>query len=230
MAKTLAMADASRRRQSAYRTKGRRTRRLGAALGLVALTVNLAWAGIPTDQLKGSVDQVVQILQDPKLKPESMAPERRAAIRKVANVIFDFTETAKRALGPHWQNLSEKDRAEFVSLFTDLLEGAYVSKIEQYSGEPVRFVGDTVDGDLATVKTRIVTKKGTEVPIDYRMLRRGDRWVVYDVSIEGVSLVANYRTQFNKIIQTASYEELVKRMKAHDSELSGARPSRAPRS
>ena len=200
---------------------------LASALGLVAMMVTVTWAGIPSDQLKGSVDQVIQILQDPKLKGDTA--ERRTAIRKVANTIFDFTETAKRALGPHWQNLSDKDREEFVSLFADLLEGAYVSKIEQYSGEPIRFVGDRVEGDVATVKTRIVTKKGTEVPIDYRMLQRGDRWLVYDVNIEGVSLVANYRTQFNKIIQTASYQELVKRMKAHDSELN-ARPSGTPRS
>jgi phospholipid transport system substrate-binding protein len=205
----------------------RLARQLVSALGAVAAMGTLCWAGTPSDQLKQSVDQVIQILQDPKLKSEAMAAERRAAIRKVANMIFDFTETAKRALGPHWQNLSEKDREEFVGLFAELLEGAYVSKIEQYSGEPIRFIGDRVEGDMATVRTRIVTKKGTEVPIDYRMLNRSNRWLVYDVHIEGVSLVGNYRTQFNKIIQTASYEELVKRMKAHDSELN-ARP--APRS
>ncbi|HEV8441036.1 MAG TPA: ABC transporter substrate-binding protein [Methylomirabilota bacterium] len=196
---------------------------------LVLLFLSPAWAGEPTEQLRGSVDRVIQILDDPKLQGETA--ERRAAVRKVANEIFDFSETAKRALGRHWQTLSEKDRQEFVSLFADLLERSYISKIEQYRGERIRYAGDSVEGDSATVKTRLVTKNGTEVPVDYRMLRVGDRWRVYDVSIEGVSLVGNYRTQFNKIIQTASYEELVKKMRARDEGLGGAAPQgKTPRS
>ena len=190
-------------------------------IGLLAILVGQARAGAPTDQLKGSVDEVVRLLEDPKLKGEGMAKERREAVRKLANNIFDFSETAKRALGQHWSKLSEKDRQEFVPLFADLLERSYISKIEQYSGERIRYVGDSIEGDGATVKTRLITKNGTEVPIDYRMLREGDRWLVYDVVVEGVSLVGNYRTQFNKIIQTASYEDLVKKLKARDQELSG---------
>jgi phospholipid transport system substrate-binding protein len=157
-----------------------------------------------------------------------LANERREAVRKVANTIFDFPETAKRALGRHWQSLSEKDREEFVTLFSDLLERSYIGKIEQYSGERIRYLGDSADGDTAVVRTRLIAKNGTEVPIDYRMLRSGDRWLVYDVSIEGVSLIANYRTQFNKIIQTASYEELVKKMRAHDHGLGNTAPSGKP--
>jgi phospholipid transport system substrate-binding protein len=179
------------------------------------------WAGAPTDQLRTSVDEVIRVLDDPSLKPASRAQERRTAIRKVADNIFDFPETAKRALGPHWRSLSEKDQQEFVGLFADLLERAYLSKIETYSGEKIAYTGDTIDGDFATVKTRFTTKKGTDVPIDYRMLRQGDRWLVYDVSVEGVSLINNYRTQFNKIIQTASYQELVTRMKNSDMQTPG---------
>jgi phospholipid transport system substrate-binding protein len=110
--------------------------------------------------------------------------------------------------------LPEADREEFVALFADLLERAYISKIEQYSGERIAFAGDSIESDVATVKTRFTTKRGAEVPVDYRMLRHGDRWLVYDVSIEGMSLVANYRGQFDKIIETSSYQELMKRMKA----------------
>jgi phospholipid transport system substrate-binding protein len=189
-------------------------------LALLLLPCSQAWAGVPTDQLKGSVDQVLHVLQDPALKSESKAQERRTAIRKEADKIFDWEETAKRALGTHWRDLSENDRKEFVSLFADLLERSYISKIEQYSGEKITYAGDSVDGDVATVKTRFTTKKGTEVPVDYRMLKRGDRWLVYDVNVEGVSLVANYRTQFNKIIQTASYQELVTKMKKSQGEFS----------
>ena len=188
-----------------------------AAVALAALWFGApasADAGAPTDQLKVSVEQIVKVLEDPALKPEAKLKERRAAIRKEAEVVFDFSETAKRALGRHWQGLPEKDRQEFTGLFTDLIERAYISKIERYSGERIAYAGEAVDGALATVRTRFVTKQGTEIPVDYRMQQRGDRWLVYDVSVEGVSLINNYRTQFDKIIQTSSYAELVRKMKA----------------
>lgn len=179
-----------------------------------------ASAGAPTDQLKAPVDQVIRILQDPKLKPDSMAAERRAAIRKEAESIFDFPETAKRALGRHWQSLSAAEQSEFVSLFSDLLERAYLVKIERYSGEPIVYTGDSIEGELATVKTKFTTKQGTEIPIEYRLLRHGDRWMVYDVFIEGVSLIANYRTQFDRIMRTGSYQELARRLRAKQAESS----------
>ena len=183
-------------------------------LGLVVGAPAPARAGAPTDQLKASVDQIVKVLEDPALKAEARARDRRSAIRKEAEGVFDFTETAKRALGRHWQALAEKDRQEFTALFTDLIERAYISRIERYSGERIAYAGEAVEGGLATVKTRFVTKQGTEVPVDYRMQQRGERWLVYDVSVEGVSLINNYRTQFDKIIQTSSYAELVRKMKA----------------
>lgn len=182
-------------------------------VGLLLSALPAAWAGPPSDELKGSVDRVIRILEDPSSRSEAKIKERRAAIRKEADNIFDFRETAKRSLGMHWQRLSDKDREEFVSLFADLLESSYISKIERYSGEKITYAGETADGDLVTVKTRFVMKQGTEVPVDYRMLRHGDRWRAYDVLIEGVSLVANYRAQFDKIIQTASYAALVTRLK-----------------
>jgi phospholipid transport system substrate-binding protein len=194
--------------------------RLVSHLSLVVLGGLAVWApaparaGAPTDQLKASVEQIVKVLEDPALRAGARAQERRAAIRKEAEGVFDFTETAKRALGRHWQGLSDKDRQEFTALFTDLIERAYISKIERYSGERVAYAGESVDSGLATVRTRFVTKQGTEIPVDYRMQQRGDRWLVYDVSVEGVSLINNYRTQFDKIIQTSSYAELVRKMKA----------------
>ena len=183
-------------------------------VGLAVWAPAPARAGAPTDQLKASVEQIVKVLEDPALRAEARSRERRAAIRKEAEGVFDFSETAKRALGRHWQGLAEKDRQEFTSLFTDLIERAYISKIERYSGERIAYAGEAMDGGLATVRTRFVTKQGTEVPVDYRMQQRGDRWLVYDVSVEGVSLINNYRTQFDKIIQTSSYAELVRKMKA----------------
>jgi phospholipid transport system substrate-binding protein len=181
-------------------------------------------AGAPTEQLKASVEQIVKVLEDRMLRASGRSRERRAAIRKEAEAAFDFGETAKRALGRHWQGLSDPDRQEFTALFTDLIERAYISKIEQYSGEKIVFAGESVDGHLATVRTRFITKQGTEVPVDYRMQQRGDRWLVYDVAIEGVSLINNYRSQFDKIIQGSSYGELIRRLKAADAGAPG--PSR----
>ncbi len=198
-------------------------RKWGFAVVVLSLVFALsgggpAWAGAPTEHLRSQVERVIKTLDDPELKKESRARERRQAVRKIAEDIFDFTETAKRSLGRHWANRSAAEREEFVRLFTDLLERSYLTKIETYSGEKVHYNGDAVDGDVATVKTRIATKSGTEIPIDYKMLKRGERWLVYDVAIEGVSLVANYRTQFNKIIQTSSYQELVKKLKTKQEE------------
>jgi phospholipid transport system substrate-binding protein len=217
------MTGASNSRQTVNQARGRRHRPARNSVAwlvsaLVTVIVGVAsapaGAGAPTDQLKASVDQVIRILEDPALKPEAMTRERRDAIRREAANIIDFGETARRALGRHWQSLGEPERQEFVSLFADLMERAYVTRLEQYSGERIGYVGESVDGDTATVRTRFVTKRGVEIPADYRMLRRGDRWFIYDVLVEGVSLVANYRTQFNRIIETSSYDELVRRMKA----------------
>jgi phospholipid transport system substrate-binding protein len=185
--------------------------------GLAVRPAPLA-AGPPTDHLRSRIDEVVRLLDDPQLKPEARARERRAAVRRIADEIFDFAETAKRSLGRHWQARTPAEREEFVQLFTDLLERAYLSKIELYNGENISYVGESIEGDSAVVRTKITTRQGTEVPVDYRMLSKGDRWLVYDVNIEGVSLIANYRTQFNKIIQTSSYQELVRKMKAKQEE------------
>jgi phospholipid transport system substrate-binding protein len=184
------------------------------ALVLSAVTASPATAGAPSDQLKAQIDRVLKTLDDPELKREGRARERRAAVRKIANDIFDFGETARRSLGRHWQPRTAAERDEFVQLFADLLERSYISKVELYGGEKIQYLGDTIDGHQAKAQTKLLTKGGSDIPIEYRMHRKGDRWLVYDVIIEGVSLIANYRTQFNKIIQTASYQELVKKMKA----------------
>lgn len=185
-----------------------------------------AWAGPPTDQLRREMDKVLKVLGDPELQKDGKVQERRTTIRKIAADIFDFSEITKRSLGRHWQARTPAEQAEFVGLLTDLLERTYISKIDGYSGEKVAFVGEALDGGVATVRTKIVTKQGTEIPIDYRMYNRGDRWLTYDVAVEGVSLVGNYRTQFNAIIQRTSYQELVKTMKAKQAEAPAATVAR----
>ena len=183
---------------------------LAVAVVLSFVAVNHVRAGEPTEQLRTQVEQVLKIL---RTKDKASA---RQEIRSVATKIFDFQETAKRSLGPHWQQRTPAEREEFTKLFTDLLEQTYVSKIEQYNGEKVTYTGDEIQGDHAVVHTKIVTPKGTEVPVDYRMLKEPAGWRVYDVAIEGVSLVSNYRSQFNKIIRTSSYGDLLAKMRAKE--------------
>jgi phospholipid transport system substrate-binding protein len=184
---------------------------------LVVAVAGPALAGAPTDQLKQHVDEVIKALSDPSLQGKP-AP-RRAAVRKISEDIFDYPETARRALGQHWNGRTPDEQREFVQLFADLLDRAYFSKIDRYQGEKVRYGAETINGDEAMVKTTIVTRAGgSEVPVDYRMHQAGGRWLVYDVNIEGVSLVSNYRTQFNKIVQTESYATLVQKLRTKDAE------------
>jgi phospholipid transport system substrate-binding protein len=185
-----------------------------ASLTLVVAVAGNVWAETPAGEVRLQIERVVKVLADPGLKVPGREQERHAAIRRIGEEIFDLREMTRRTLGPHWQRLTDAERAEFVTLFGDLLDRAYFSRIAAYNGEKVTVLGDSIDGDLATVRTRIVTQQGAEIPVDYRMLRRGDRWVVYDVSIEGVSLVANYRAQFNRIIQTSSYQALVDKLRS----------------
>ena len=197
--------------------------KLGALVYALVFAVGMlagpAEAGVPTEQLKTATDRVLKVLQDAELKQPAKREERRKQIRAIADQIFDWQETGKRALARHWQGRSPSEREEFSALFSDLIERSYISKIETYGGEKIQYTGERMDGDYATVSTRIVTKNGTEVPVDYRMVKRTDHWLVYDVSIEGVSLVSSYRTQFNKIIQTSSYNELVTKLRTKQDEL-----------
>jgi phospholipid transport system substrate-binding protein len=186
-----------------------------ALLGVMPfITAPPASAETPRDELRAAIDRVIKTVDDAELRKDGRARERRAAIRKIVGEIFDVNEAAMRSLGRHWQARTPAEREEFAHLFGDLLERSYVSKIELYRGERITYAGETIDGDQAAVRTRIVTKQGTEIPVDYRMFKRGSRWRVYDVVIEGVSLIGNYRTQFNTIILSSSFEALVKKIKA----------------
>jgi phospholipid transport system substrate-binding protein len=184
-----------------------------AAIVLLIAMTTTAWAGEPTDQIRTDINGLFQTLTR---QPASQQAAREAD--SILDRMFDWTAMASAALREHWAARTPAERDEFVKLFSDLLERSYVSKIELYGGEKIQYTGDTVDGDLATVRSKIVTRQGTEVPIEYRMLRRGEQWLVYDVVIEGVSLVSSYRTQFNKIIQTSSYKELLNKMKTKQDE------------
>ncbi|HEV2054431.1 MAG TPA: ABC transporter substrate-binding protein [Methylomirabilota bacterium] len=185
-----------------------------------------AWAGPPTDQLRTYTDQVLKVLQNPALS----LPERREAVKHLAEEVFEVTETAKRALGPHWLQRTPAEREEFVKLFANLLEQTYIARIDEFGGEKLTYVSEQIDGDRATVRARITTKNGTEVPVESRLLRKETRWLIYDILVENLSLISNYRSQFDRVIRTTSYEELVKRLKTRGeflSEKSTKTPRRA---
>jgi phospholipid transport system substrate-binding protein len=189
------------------------------AVALIALiTLGVAthvFAGPPTEQLRAYTDAVQKVLDDPALKAPDKRQERRSAVRKVASEVFDVQETARRALGPHWQKLSPSEREEFVQVFADLLERTYISKIDLYGGEKLQYTAEQVEGNRAVVRAKVITRQGTEVPVEARMLKSAgnDRWLIYDVAIENISLIGNYRAQFDQIIRKESFAELLNRLK-----------------
>jgi phospholipid transport system substrate-binding protein len=165
------------------------------------------------EAIKQTTDKILTIVTNPALKPPSKTPEKEKLIRQAVDERFDWEEMARRSLATHWAKRTPEERKEFVPLFSDLLERTYMKKVEDYSGEKVLYEGENKDGDYAAVKVKIVTKKNQDIPVEYRLKKEGNNWLIYDVSILGVSLVNNYRTQFNSIISQSSYENLVKRLR-----------------
>ena len=190
------------------------------------LVLSLAWAphhraeaAGASDELRPAIDRVVRILADPAMKGELKRPERRSAVRGVMESAIDFPEAARRALAMHWRIRTQAERDEFTALFKDLVLYSYIRLMEPYAGETVRVIGESESDGTVTVLTRVVRRQGEPVPVEYRMHLVGSRWLVYDVVVEGVSLVANYRAQFHTIIQTSSYAELLRRVRARIAEL-----------
>ncbi|MFQ5657600.1 MAG: phospholipid-binding protein MlaC [Candidatus Methylomirabilales bacterium] len=193
----------------------RRTVILCGVSVLVFSSLSFAQDGA-TAQVKGTIDKVLDILRDPALKGPEKDEVRGQQLRKVIFTRFDFPEMARRCLGVHWRNRTPQERKEFVDLFSDLLEQSYRNKIERYTDQVIQYTGEQVeDSKFGVVNTEIVDKReNLEIPIDYKVIRHGEDWKVYDVVIDGISLVSNYRSQFNRIIQRGSFDELVKRMRA----------------
>jgi len=188
---------------------------LGSILSLIlilGITVP-GLAGDPTEKIRQTTNKILSIVSDPAFKDPSKAKEKKKLIRRAVDECFDWEEMARRSLARHWAQRTAEEKKEFVRLFAELLERTYMSKVEGYSGEKVRYERETIDGDYAVVKVKILTQKSKDIPVEYRLKKEENDWLVYDVSIEGVSLVNNYRTQFNSIILQSSYENLVKKLR-----------------
>src|SRR6266704_6917562 len=171
----------------------------------------------PLDDVKKTVDEVVRIVADKEMKKS--AQKRRQALKKTIGNIFDYNEMAKRSLGKHWSQLTPDEKKQFADLFATLLENSYAGKIESYNNEKIIYIKETVDNEYAEIKSKVVTAARDEFTLDYRLFKQDGKWMVYDVIIEGVSLVSNYRSQFNKIITSSGYAKRVEKLQSKNDEL-----------
>lgn len=181
---------------------------------LLAASLPLAApAGEALEQIHATTDRILAIVQDPALQGPDKAVERDRRVRVVIGERFDWEAMSRSAMGSHWQGLSDAQRREFVDLFRQLVEKNYLSEVEDYSGEKILYKGDKAEGTYGVVNVVIVTLRGTDVPVSYRVLRKDAGWFVYDLSIEGVSMVNNYRSQIGAILNRSSFEGLIAKLK-----------------
>ncbi len=198
------------------RGQGARWRRAAAValvLSSALLSPPAARGGEPTDQIRGAIDRGLEIVKRPDLKGDGKRVERRALFRKELFPYFNFEEMSRRALGIHWKSRTPQERQEFVTVFQDLLENSYAGKVEGYRGERFVFGKEALDLPYAEVRTKIITPAGEEYSVNYRLLKDGDRWRVYDIVIEGVSLVNNYRSQFADLLAKGSFGDMMKKLR-----------------
>jgi phospholipid transport system substrate-binding protein len=189
-------------------------RRASLVSALLALLIAApATAGAPREQIQDAIEKVTATLKDPNLKSDAKKKERLERLRQVIFPKFDFTEMAKRSLGTNWQRRKPEEQQQFVKLFTELIENSYADNLSSYDGEKVTITSEKQDKDYAQVDTKIVNKKGEEFSVNYRLLPTGNDWKIYDVVIENISIVNNYRSQFNRVIAKSSFEDLMQRMK-----------------
>ncbi|WP_447977765.1 Tgt2/MlaC family protein [Candidatus Nitrospira bockiana] len=185
----------------------------GLAAVLFLFQVSLAAAASATESVKATIDEVLRVLQDKEMKKPERLEERRQLIERAIGDRFSYEEMAKRTLGQQWGKLDEKQRQEFVDLFRSLLTNTYIGRIEAYSGEQIQYVNERLQDGFAEVRTKVAAGKA-EFPMDYRMLNKGGEWRVYDIVLDGISLVSNYRGQFSKIIHASSYQDLVEKLRS----------------
>ena len=200
------------------------SRRIYFAIWLVTATlvlgnvVTATSSPSPTEVIKSTIDDVTRLLSDEKFKTPAQLVKRRRMIEEIIGHHFDYEEMAKRSLAAYWKKLDQAERQEFVQLFTSFLSWNYAGKIEGYAGEQVHYLNERIKGNFAEVRTMIVSDK-TELPLNYRLLKKSSDWYVYNIVIEGVSLIRNYRTQFKRIIRDSSYAELVQKLRNKSEEI-----------
>jgi phospholipid transport system substrate-binding protein len=190
---------------------------------LVAETVPAAQPVGPRGAVEAAVARFMDIMQTGRADGAAITADRLVAIREIVREMFDFDEISRRALSRHWQTLQSDEQAEFVTLFRDLLERAYLAQVEAAGGERITFLGESIDGGgSATVRSKVITRYGTEIPLDYRLHVLDGRWRIYDVVVHGVSFIASYRSQFDRVIRAESYSSLRERLQKKATETTAA--------
>jgi phospholipid transport system substrate-binding protein len=182
-------------------------------LAIIILPGGAAAAGEPTDQVRNTVDQALAVLRDPQLKSADRRKERRDSLNRIISARFDFPEMARRSLGAEWRRITPAQQQEFVELFAELLRNAYTGNLESYQGEKVSYIRETRDEQYAAVETILKSPEGTQYTIDYRLHRVEPEWKVYDVVIENVSMVNNFRAQFARVLNRSSIDGLLRTLK-----------------
>ena len=188
---------------------------IGLMAGVLLLhgTGRAVEANSPTEAVKATIEEAIHVLSDETIKHPERAQERREVLEKIVGQRFSYEEMAKRTLGMHWRKLSQAEKTEFVTLFQRFLSNSYAGKIDGYAGEQVQYLGERIKGNFAEVRTKVVSDK-LEIPLDYRLLKNSDNWRVYDVIVDGISLVKNYRGQFARIIKSSSYKGLIEKLRS----------------
>ncbi len=165
-----------------------------------------------TDGVKETIDAIIDVVSREELKNDEKKVERRMLVRAIISKKFSFPEMSRRSLAKHWKERTPEEKKEFIALFGKLLENSYANKIESYTDEKIIYVEEKVKGNVALVKT-IIKTSNDEIPVNYKLTKKGNDWKIYDFIVEGVSMIRNYRAQFRKIIHKSSYEELVNKLK-----------------
>jgi phospholipid transport system substrate-binding protein len=182
-------------------------------LGLALLTSSAtAWAGLPTEQVDQTAREIARILHDQDLRQPSMTTERRKQLGDAIGARLSYEDMSRHVLGAQWEQLALAERDEFIELFRTLLCMLYANKIEDYAGERMEFLAERIAGEMAEVRARIVARK-TQVVLDFRLVNRSGEWRVYDILTDGISLVNNYRQQFQRVLRQTSYADLVRKLR-----------------
>lgn len=184
------------------------------SLTLISLSATIdVHAGEPLETVKSAADRAIGVLKDPKLKSADKKKERIERLKEIINPVFDYEEMAKRTLAAHWRRRTPAEQEEFTKLFRAFLVKIYSDRVDLYDSERFIFGRETIDQDYAEVETKVINTKGEEIPVIYRLKRTDGKWKIYDAVVENISIVNNYRSQFDRVISKSSFEELKKMLR-----------------